>query len=127
MNRSNPTQSRQVSGQRGELGAYTFAVGFRAGLRGRLIHLARGKGLAARLHLTPHGRQRTARRRRAGGGWQTPPSATLGTSPSPGARRHGTAGAKVEPVGVQGEGTVASATAAELEDAMEAGKAALTY
>ena len=126
-NRSNPTQSRQLSGQRGELGAYTFAVGFRAGLRVRLVHLARGKGLAARLHLTPHRRQRTAWRRRAGGGWQTPPSATLRTSPSPGARRHGTEGAKVEPDGAQGEGTEASATAAEPESAVEAGKAALTY
>ena len=46
---------------------------------------------------------------------------------TPGARRHGTEGAKVEPDGVQGEGTVASATAAEPEDAMVAGKAALTY
>lgn len=70
-----------MSGRRGELGGYTFAGGFRAGFRGRGIHLPRGRGLAAWLHLTPDRRRRTARRRRGAGGRRpTPPPASLRTS-----------------------------------------------
>lgn len=101
MNRSNPTQSRQVSGQRRARSLY-LCRWFPRGASGRLIHLARGRAWQPGYHLTPHG-QRTARRRQAGGGWQTPfrhpRCIALSWSST---SRHG--GSKVEPVGVQGEG-----------------------
>lgn len=60
-------RSKDRCQQRGELGAYTFAGGFCARLRGREIHLARGTGLAAWVILTPDKSRRTAKRRRADG------------------------------------------------------------
>lgn len=91
--------------QRGERGAYTFAGGFRAGLRGRGIHVARGMGPAARLLLIRTDRQRrTGRRRRAGGPRPAPPPAALGTSPPRSPRRGATGSKGAACGGVRGSG-----------------------
>lgn len=71
--RHRPTRRSTERCQRsGKLGAYTFAGGFHAGLRGGGIHLARGRGPAA---------SRTAGRRRARTPRPTPPPAPLRASP----------------------------------------------